>query len=203
MQLYLETTHPECAEHARTALNSTDLAVTLTAVDEDVIYFDGIHEAVYLYLENHNWAAAIGAATGVVGAEMVKDVYRKVKHLAVYLFKRFEPKNKQIGIELSISPIGRHKKGFVDTPDEIVVFTYSGREGSRGRYHFDEVEVQKAFRTYETVVVPVISYWKQYDSVTKVSAYAYIGPGEDTPRWELVIFGKKDTLVHASIEIAR
>ncbi|WP_315139285.1 hypothetical protein [Achromobacter marplatensis] len=190
MQLYLETTHPECAEHARTALNSTDLAVTLTAVDADVIYFDGIHEAVYLYLENYNWAAAIGAATGVVGAEMVKDVYRKVKHLALYLFKRFEPNNKQIGIELSISPIGRRKKGFVDTPDEIVVFTYSGREGSRGRYHFDEAEVQKAFRTYETVVVPVISYWKQYGSVTKVSAYAYIGPGENTPRWELVIFGK-------------
>ncbi|MBD3814857.1 MAG: hypothetical protein IE913_00020 [Halothiobacillus sp.] len=203
MQLYLETTRPECAEHARTALNSTDLAVTLNAVDEDVMYFDGIHEAVYLYLENHNWAAAIGAATGVVGAEMVKDAYRKVKHLALYLFKRFEPQGEQRGIELSISPIGRRKTGFADTPDEIVLFTYSGRGRSRSPYYFDEVEVEKAFRTYETVVVPVISYWKQHASVTKVSAYAFIGPGETLPRWELVIFGKKGIQVHTNIEIAR
>ncbi|MNY07910.1 hypothetical protein D3C86_1407360 [compost metagenome] len=203
MQLYLETSHPDCAEHARTALDSTDLAVTLNAVDEDVIYFDGIREAVFLFLENHSWAAVGGAAMGIVGAEIVKDLYRKVKYLAVSLFERFKPQGEQCGIELFFSPIGRHKKGFADTPDEIIGFTYSGRKHSRSQYYFDEKEVENAFLTYETVVAPVISYWRQNASVTSIRAHAYLGPGEDAPKWELTIFEEIKPLVYTSIDIRR
>lgn len=203
MQLYLETSHPDCAENARTALGSTDLVITLNAVDEDVLNFNGIREAVFLFLENQSWAAVGGAAMGVVGAEIVKDLYRKVKYLAVSLFERFEPQDEQCGIELYISPIGRHKKGFADTPDESVRFTYSGRKDARSHYYFNEKEVENAFLTYETVVAPLISYWRQNASVVSITAHAHIGPGEDAPQWDLLILGETKPLVYTSINIRR
>jgi hypothetical protein len=206
-QITLETSRKDIAQlmTAVSVVTSDNFDIAYQPEDEQVQQAGGLYEAVFLLLQDKSWIAIGGAAMGVVGAEVVKDLYKQIKTRLGALFGLFKPESEQLGVTAYLQPRGRRVEpvweegpnGPVQTtrlyplpvgvPDEMIKIQYVGRMDENDPYVFDLGYFEAAFDTYEKVVCPLIAYWRQQGDVCHVWVEGSFGPGLERSYWSVSI----------------
>lgn len=196
MTIYMETYSDSCADIIHSVVSESDVNIKIMS-DEETLRCADLYESVVLLLESPTWLAMGGAAMGIVGAEIVKDVYKKIKLIASNLFQHFKPAFNQNGIEIHLLPRSRDK-GEIGSI-RIRYFSRTGEESDT--FPFDPEQVKAAFDVYEQIVSPVIEYWTQRADIKSAIAHAEIGPGIDNPNWKLLLSSSDENNISLVTEI--
>ncbi|MCI0418239.1 MAG: hypothetical protein L0312_03280 [Acidobacteria bacterium] len=159
MKMRIETDSRFCEEVSRPLvaelqLDGSEVTVEYQAPAE--MQVAGIYETIQIVLDFPTWQILIGAATGVVAKEIVKDAYQQTKEKILKLFRRNCEKHVPItyenaGVQCLVKPepLEGLAKGNLGARSSIML-TYSGWSQTHEQGHaFDPNAFDKFFDHYD------------------------------------------------------
>lgn len=215
MRVTVETTDAKLSELVRVA--SADLhvvGVDLKLVDAPPAeqQFADLYETIRVILESKEIALAGGAALGIIGAEIVKDVYKGTKSMIRTVCKHLMGRTKADGVTVLITRKSPHEPMVTADGRQLTELDLGPGSGSlQIRYvasrhgepwpEFSDRSFDEAMAVYEEVIGPIVDYWMRDESTGSISVQGELGPGSSAPCWLVSIDRRGDRPIVARVPL--
>lgn len=215
MRVTVGTTDAKLSELVRVA--SADLhvvGVDLKLVDAPPAeqQFADLYETIRVILESKEIALAGGAALGIIGAEIVKDVYKGTKSMIRTVCKNLVGRTKADGVTVLITRKSPHEPMVTADGRQLTELDLGPGSGSlRIRYvasrhgepwpEFSDRSFDEAMAVYEEVIGPIVDYWMRDASTGSIRVQGEFGPGSSARCWLVSIDRRGDRPIVARVPL--